>query len=116
MELKEYISTPLVVEAVQVTDENMREVARWCEGIIKKEDLKKGPTPYIAVNVIRPSSARQAKAYVGDWVSKHRDSYKVYTRNAFERCYQPCTNDNMPEAQLIDRNENHLVLPIDGAF
>lgn len=98
MELKKYTSAPIIVDAVQVTAENMKEVAAWCEGVIKSETLKKGPTPYISVNVLRPSTARQAKAYVGDWVSKHNESYKVYTRNAFDRCYLPCVNENMPEA------------------
>lgn len=77
---------PFHVEAVQVTPENMADVAEWCEGTIHSG---KDGARYIKVNVLRPLNARQTKAFVGDWVLAKNNAFKVYTESAFEKTFDP---------------------------
>lgn len=91
----QYARKPSFVEAVQVTAENMPEVANWCSGQIVLPEGKLGVTTaedyakgHIKVKVFRPQNERQTKAFVGDWVLRVRkESFKVYTNEAFERSY-----------------------------
>jgi len=85
---------PIVVDAVQVTDENMADVAKWCKGrlILPGEKAAKGMKPFIKVKTHRPLSERQTTAFVGDWVLAY-NGYKVYTPVAFEKAFRPATSD-----------------------
>lgn len=81
---------PFSVEAVQVTPENMEEVATWCGGVLQhlpgKEEGEQGK-PYVKVDTHRPHNVRQTQAFVGDWVSSSEAGFKVYTRKAFARAF-----------------------------
>ena len=89
---KKYVRKPLYVDAVQVTEENFEEIARWCFGEIGNIDespvdrsLDVVPTKqYIHVKVHHPRTPRQTKAFVGDWILYTERGYKVYTTMAFE--------------------------------
>lgn len=87
---KRYVRKPLIVEAVQVTEENFEELASWCQGSIRNND----GTPYtdgvveprsqhIHVRVHNPRSGRQTKAFVGDWLLYTELGYKIYNTKAF---------------------------------
>lgn len=86
-----YVRKPIYVDAVEVTEENFREIARWCQGKIFKSDgssLAKDEEPnpqacYVHVRVHSPRSPRQARAYIGDWILYTEMGYKVYTPGAF---------------------------------
>lgn len=84
MKTEQYIRKPFEVDAVQVTEENIEEVAKWCMGDIRhKTGPGRGVLNYIKVRVHRPLNARQTEAYVGDWVLYANKGYKVYTEKAF---------------------------------
>jgi len=84
------------VEAIQVTAENMAEVAEWCGGSVKDaRDLPRwsGNTPawYIQVPVM-PSKAKTFKpnqAFVGCWVVHTNQGWTVYTRKGFGVSFEP---------------------------
>ena len=88
---KKYVRKPLFVDAVQVTEENFEEIARWCQGEIRNSDESAvdvtaavEPTKqYIHVRVHNPKNPRQTKAFVGDWILYTERGYKVYTTKAF---------------------------------
>lgn len=79
------------VEAVQVTPENIEEVAKWCAAEIHEDGEKEGhlSRKYIKVRVAYPINERQTQAYLGDWVLKSGKSFKVYTNAAFEKSFEP---------------------------
>lgn len=79
------------VDAVQVTPENMEDVAKWCAGTIMHDGDKEGhlSRDYISVRVAYPINPRQTQAYLGDWVLKSGKSFKVYTNSAFEKSFVP---------------------------
>lgn len=86
-----YVRKPLYVDAVQVTEENFPDIARWCFGEIGNVDESPvDPTQplnpklqYIHVRVHNPKNPRQTRAMVGDWILYTERGYKVYTTKAF---------------------------------
>lgn len=87
-----YVRKPLYVDAVQVTEENFADIARWCFGDICNidetpvdETTEVQPNKqYIHVRVHNPKNQRQTKAFVGDWILYTERGYKVYTTKAFQ--------------------------------
>lgn len=97
MKTEQYLRNPLYVEAVQVTEENFVEVANWCDGVIANNSAEPmfgrevNPSKqHIQVNVNNPITARQTKAYVGDWVLANPRGFKVYTDKAFQTNFEKC--------------------------
>jgi hypothetical protein len=90
MKTEKFIRKPFTVDAVQVTAENMQDVAEWCQGEVLTTEAteKRDPEDYIQVRVLRPLSPRQTKAFVGDWVLYSGTGYKVYTNKAFDRGFE----------------------------
>lgn len=93
-----YVRKPLYVDAVQVTEENFFDVAKWCFGEVTQND--DGPEPnvgedlnpkehHIKIRVHNPQSPRQTKAFVGDWILYTERGYKIYTEKAFKDNFDP---------------------------
>lgn len=97
-----YTRKPFDVDAVQVTEDNIDEVAKWCMGEVRTfqtEPNDEGVTreqKYIKVRVHRAMNERQTKAFVGDWILYAGTGYKVYTPAAFAKCFQPVGENNTP--------------------
>ena len=88
-----YVRKPLYVEAVQVTPENFNEIAIWCKGDIQYAEERGRAFQFIAVRVTNPMNPRQCQARVGDWILTSERGYKVYTPKAFEKAFDPNTNN-----------------------
>ena len=84
LQTAQYNRKPFTVDAIQVTAENMAQVSEWCNGDIR--EAKEGQ-PYIKVRVARPLNERQTRAFSGDWVLYAGTGYKVYTNDAFKKCF-----------------------------
>ena len=79
MDTQVYFRKAFSVEAVQVTNENIDEIVEWTSG-----HLQQDPNGvFVRVQVQRPMTNRQTKAYVGDWLLKSNRGFKVYTDAAF---------------------------------
>lgn len=88
LNIERWTHVPLYVQAVQVTDANMEEVAEWCDGVIASIEADgKEPVDYIKVATIRPIRLRQTQAFVGDWVLKTEVGVKCYMDKAFKRAF-----------------------------
>jgi hypothetical protein len=96
VEVEIWVRKPFFVSAVQVTEENMETIAAWCNGKITaykgEEDNR-----YIKVFVKNPMTPRQTKAFVGDWVLKSRDSFKVYKHESFLKVFDKTELVEVPE-------------------
>jgi hypothetical protein len=89
LEIVKYTRKPIVVDAVEVTEENLEEVAQWCNGSVRTSS---GPAPdgdqrYVKVRVHNPLSDRQTTAFPGDHVLYANSGFKVYTPNAFKKAF-----------------------------
>lgn len=81
---QKYTRKPFDVDAVQVTTENLEEVARWCQGeVITTADK----TRFIKVRVHHPLTERQTRAFPGDWILYAGTGYKVYIDKAFANTF-----------------------------
>lgn len=85
MEPQKFTRKPFDVEALRVTDSNIKEVAEWCGG----ELLSEGGKAFISVDASKPANERQTKAFVGDWVLFFNKGYKVYLHKAFIGAFEP---------------------------
>lgn len=85
LETKRYVSNPLYVDGVQLTAQNLSQVARWCRGRIHKDKHKK---TFIKVAVNRPATEKQTRAYPTDWVLKAGSGFKVYNDQAFRNRFK----------------------------
>lgn len=86
MKTSKYIRKPFAVDGIQVTAENMADVAAWCDGEIQSDY---NSTSFIKVKVQRVLNERQTQAYVGDWVLSAGTGFKVYTEKAFRNSFEP---------------------------
>lgn len=100
MKTETYISVPRTVEAVQVTLENVNEVAEWCGGVVHIWKGRKGvEKPFIKVDVKHPLGKRQTEGRLGDWILFANDGFKVYTDKAFKKSYQPVFQKEEPRGR-----------------
>ena len=95
---------PLYVEAVQVTSQNMVEVAEWCGGTVQTSEEKR-PRKYILVATVRPMQERQTWAFAGNWVLKTPQGYKIYTNNSFMNGFIKVVEENIEfkMERILDR-------------
>lgn len=113
---KKYIRKPLIVEAVQVTEENFEIVKRWCIGTVcNNNETFVNPaaplnpaTQYIRVRVHHPKNSSQTKAYVGDWILYTDRGYKVYKTRPFQENFDLLS---AVQAQQDDEDEIGAFLP-----
>lgn len=84
MKTHKFARKPFYVDAVRVSEENIEEVAKWVQGEILTDDEGK----HIKVRVHRPLNDRQSKAFVGDWVLKSGNGFKVYVPQAFDKSFE----------------------------
>lgn len=91
-----YLRKPLYVQAIQVSEVNLDDVAKWCGGFVMPvvdpipEDVDSSVTRLIDVPVVNAFNLRQKQAYPGDYVVKASNrNYKVYTDKAFKAAFVP---------------------------
>lgn len=101
LNVEQFVRKPLYVEAVQVTQENLEEVAHWCGGeVFRVEPTEEKPEGdvFIKVNVKFPMDEEQTKARYakgdkpGDWVLRSGNrNFKVYTDRAVGNVFSRVT-------------------------
>lgn len=99
-----YSRKPLMVEAVQVTEENLYDVAKWCGGDVQTQGNKK----IIFVKVLHPLHAKQSRASVTDWVLKSSQGYKIYADTAFRKGFEEFAEDDQRMAEMGQMLRNKL--------
>lgn len=79
LDVNQYARKPFTVQAVQVTQENIDDVALWSDGKVVNE----ADSQFVKIDVRRPLHERQTKAYPGDWVLRAGQGFRVYNDSAF---------------------------------
>jgi hypothetical protein len=85
--IEQYTRKPFTIDAVQVTLDNMEEVAKWAGGEIVVEKRGERLIQFIKIDVNRPLNDRQTKAFVEDWVLRAGSGFKCYSKKAFPACF-----------------------------
>lgn len=104
LKLEKYERLPFTIEAVEVTAENMKAVAKWCGGQIRTSG-KRGIQKYIKVDVKRALNDRQTQAYIGDFVLKAGSGFKIYTPRAFSESFRKKVEGMMEVADRMVTRE-----------
>jgi hypothetical protein len=100
---KKFVRRPMVVEGVEVTADNIQDVANWCNGQVRTSG-KRGR--YIKVPVKRALRDRQTMAYVGDWVLKAGSGFKVYNPKAFKGMFNEQVEEMLDVIErMVSREE-----------
>lgn len=123
IETKKFVRKPFSVEAVEVTEENMEEVAQWCKGQRRTSagEDEVGRQRYIKVAVKRPLDEKQTKAYVGDWVvaaiGQNIRGFKVYTPRAFTKSFDEIADDMVDTVtRMEERGKKEERMEQEGLF
>ena len=103
LNIETYTRKAFPVKGVQVTEENIEEVAKWCGGevrtsvttVLSEDGSPKGKLerPIIKVSVVHPLNDRQTKAFLGDWVLESDYGFKVYSQRAFNNSFEKFGGD-----------------------
>lgn len=98
-----YLRRPFTVDAFEVTEENLEEVAKWCNGDIEEASHKPGKPlrKCVRVRVLRPLNERQTKAFPGNFVVHAGTGYKVYTRRAFHDSFELKVEDDHDYGKVL---------------
>lgn len=84
MEIKKARRKSFDVDYVEVTEDNIREVATWCLGKVGGS----GRDRFIRLNDKNAINVRQNKAFIGDFVLESETGFKSYSRKAFHKSFQ----------------------------
>ena len=128
-----YERKAFAVEAVQVTEGNMADVAEWCGGSIEESPEKykrDGRDHYVKVPISVPPTMqfqeRHGMALIDDWVvfgqfgARGGEGWKVYQPRAFEvsftqvhECEKPCGRvEQTLDHEPCVLGEGHLKGPV----
>lgn len=83
MEFATYVRKPFVVQAIEVTRENIAEVAKHVGDLREKED----GTPFILVD--RRLVPNVYRVYPGFWMTKMGENVRCYSRKIFNEQFTP---------------------------
>lgn len=78
MEFSDFVRKPFVVEAVEVTTDNIKDLAEFIGTLRWKDDH----TPYIAVD--RRLIPNVYRVYPGFWMTKMGDNIRCYSAKIFQ--------------------------------
>lgn len=91
MDTKQYTRKPFPVSAVQVTLQNIQEVAEWCKGEIEYRDTKMmgtvTPLPVIKLKGQGDNRGKDFEAALGCWVVELKGSFRSYKPAQFEASF-----------------------------
>lgn len=88
MEFKKFVRTQFLVEAVEITEENFKEIADMI-GVVRTEN----DVTYIEIN--RRLVPNMQKAYIGWWLTKMDKRIRVYSPKTFERQFAEASADDI---------------------
>lgn len=106
MKTDTYYRKPLQVQAVQVTEANILEVAKWCKG---KVYAGKNGLMTLEVKVLHPMSIDQNKAQEGDWILKSKQGFKIYADSAFKKGFEKAEDEVVETETLGDTLRENLL-------
>ena len=87
MEMTKYARKPFLVDAVEITKDNIEEVAKHVGDVRSKDD----GTPYILVD--RRLVPNVTRVYIGFYMTKMGDNVRCYSKKVFNEQFVQNTDD-----------------------
>lgn len=105
METNEYIRKPFTVTAVEVTFENINEVAEWCKGTVAMENTRLLGTetklPVIKLKGQGDSRGKEFTATLGCYIVELKGAFRIYKQVQFFQSFEqkvPLQEENKADA------------------
>lgn len=97
MDIKKGRRKSFDIEYVYVTEENIKEIAEWCGGIVGGE----GKDVFIKIIDKGAINTMQTKAFLGDIIVHHLDmkSFKKFGRKSFNKSYEEVVASGVKERE-----------------
>lgn len=96
MDFVTFVRKPFTVEAVEVTEENIEEIAALVGALRQKENGQ----PYIHVD--RRLVPNIYRVYPGFWMTKMGDNIRCYSKRIFEEQFVPNNEEIDPWVKFIN--------------
>lgn len=96
MQFKTFVRKPFTVEAVEVTEDNIDDIAKMCGTIETNEDGQK----FIKTN--KEIVKTVTRVYIGFWMTKNGSSIRFYSRRIFNQQFIPSTPDIVESVKFIE--------------
>lgn len=110
MEFSQYIRRPFVVEAVEITEENMEEVAKLVGEVRTKDNVT-------FIQLDRRLVPNVTRAFVGWYMTRLGDNYRCYAPKIFNEQfmdYEPVISVSFDEAtEVVPEDQVVVVGPVD---
>lgn len=102
METKLFTRKPFAVNAVQVTLQNIQEVAEWCNGTIEYRQTKMMNTtidlPFIVLKGLSNTRGQDPEAAFGHWVVELKGKFRTYKPQQFDSTFEEVVSPTLVEA------------------
>lgn len=109
LEFSMFVRKPFAVEAVEVTKDNIAEVAELVGTLREKDD----GTPYIQVD--RRLVPNIYRVYPGFWMTRMGDNIRCYSKRIFKNQFVENTPDINTMLQFINREATTNTFPLQVA-
>lgn len=103
MDFTTFVRKPFTVEAVEVTPENIEEIAKLVGTLRTKEN----GTPYIQVD--RRLVPNIYRVYPGFWMTKMGDNIRCYSKRVFEEQFIQTSEEIQEWVAFMNEEPNHNV-------
>jgi hypothetical protein len=106
MDVTTFVRKPFIVEATEVTKENIAEIAEYVGDLREKDD----GTPYIKVD--RRLVPNIYHVYPGYWMTRMGDNIRCYSKRIFKDQFVESTPDIAIMVQFLNKDSNHNVYEV----
>jgi hypothetical protein len=91
------------VEAVRLNRAEIHKIAFWCGGAIMATDTggREGNGALFILLPFKSNYNKPNRAFMGDWILKDDDGFKVYSHEAFQGVFLKKTKDTEKFAEIL---------------
>lgn len=107
MEFNSFVRKPFTVEAVEITEDNIAEIAELV-GVLRKKD---DGTPYIRVD--RRLVPNIYQVYPGFWMTKMGDNIRCYSKKIFKEQFLESNKEIEEWVNFLQGKPKQDVLDVD---
>jgi hypothetical protein len=118
MEIKKFNRKPFAVNAVEVTLENVHEVAAWCGGTVEMQSTRMMGTQakLPVIKMSGPSNAKDTVATLGCFIAELKGNFRVYKNALFFQVFDkvPVNAEEYDPESTINTPENDHEATLQG--
>lgn len=100
LSIGDFVRKTFKVRAVQVTVDNIDEVAKWCEGEVRETS---NGTRFIKI-IPKKQQRHQNQldtAFPGFWVLQTKDMFRIYKDNSFPNSFEPIKSQEEKRDEVL---------------